>query len=97
MLTKFNAVQVYEKERVEEILHNFERCMDSLVGMPNNERTLKHAQMFVNTHVEEMKSIGYRMKDRMLPPSVGMYGSLITCVPIEFEKEEFPVVVVGVL
>ena len=83
-----------ERQRVKEILNNFERCMDSLVGMPNNEMTLALAQEFVNGHVKEMKSLGYKMKDRWKIPSVHVDRGLIFCVPIEFEKEEFPIVVV---
>lgn len=82
-----------ERQRVKEILSNFERCMDSLVGMPNNDRTLTIAQEFVNRHVQEMRGLGYKMKDRWNIPSVGIYGSLITCPKIEFEKEEFPIIV----
>lgn len=83
-----------EIQRVKEILNKFERCMDSLVGMPNNDRTLAIAQEFVNRHVQEMRGLGYKMKDRWNIPSVWIYGSLITCPKIEFEKEGFPIVVI---
>lgn len=92
MINTENYTEEMERQRVQAVLTKFERNMDTLVGAPNTEFTLSLAQSFVNTYVEEMRALGYRMRGRWNIPSVSVCGSLIVCVPIEWERDGWKIV-----
>lgn len=73
----------------EQSILEFNRKINSIVGMPIRASTISYAQSIVDYHIAEMQSLGYRLTKDYFGDTFGykVYESCgtLSCTPMVFE------------